>query len=63
MRFVINVRVDNAAFEGDEREHELARILSELAERLSKMPLTVDMPIRLSDINGNRVGYAILEED
>jgi len=64
MKFEINISVDNAAFEGEGREEELARILSELAGSLATdTRLVPDEPIRLRDYNGNRVGYAILSPE
>ena len=64
MRFALYVSVENAAFEDEAREDELARILSDLAGRLgSDTRLVPNEPIRLSDINGNRVGFAVLEKE
>lgn len=62
MRFEIHIGTDNAAFHDDGLpEDELARILHELAGRLgSDTRLTLSEPIRLFDVNGNRVGYAVL---
>lgn len=63
MRFELHIGVDNAAFEGEDREDEIARILSELAGRIgSDTRLVPEQPIRLRDINGNRVGFAVLTE-
>ena len=62
MKFELHISVDNAAFEGEEREDELGRILTELGTRLREdTRLVPNQPIRLMDINGNRVGYAVLQ--
>lgn len=68
MRFELHIGVDNAAFVDDEETFdpapELARILSDLAERIEAGELRwPDEPIRLSDFNGNRVGFAVLTEE
>lgn len=58
MRAVIEVDMDNAAFEGENAGLELARILGDLAEHLKDDVSNVV----LRDVNGNRVGTcAILE--
>jgi len=67
MKFQIEISTDNSAFLDDEETFdpapELARILSGLAERVERGELRwPDQPIRLSDFNGNRVGYAVLSE-
>lgn len=63
MRFEIHIGTGNAAFDGEDREDELARILHGLAGRLgSDTRLTPEEPIRLFDVNGNRVGHAVLTE-
>lgn len=63
MRFEIHIGVENAAFQGEDREDELGRILAELAGRLaSDTRLVPEQPLRLRDINGNHVGFALLTE-
>ena len=53
----ITIETDNAAFEDWPREgcHEVARILSKLAEDIGGGVL----PSTLRDINGNRVGTVV----
>jgi hypothetical protein len=51
MKAVIKIQMDNAAF--DELETELARILTEAANRLTNGSQTT---FGLYDINGNKVG-------
>lgn len=63
MRFELHIGVDNAAFEDEGREDEIARILHELAASLAtETRLVPDQPIRLRDFNGNRVGFAVLTD-
>jgi len=62
VRFELHIGVDNAAFADDDLEIEVARILRELADRVDPGRLVPEEPIRLSDINGNRVGFAVLTE-
>lgn len=62
MIFSVNIHTGNAAFEGDPGP-ELASILIDLANRLNNVPLECDQPIRLRDVNGNRVGFAVLAEE
>lgn len=58
--FTVRIATSNAAFEGEDRNVELARILHSLASRLENDP--DDSLVRLRDINGNRVGYATFNE-
>lgn len=54
MECLINIKMDNAAFDGQPLE-ELERILRTTADRL---PLAgIDRPLILRDINGSTVGY------
>lgn len=62
MRFELNVSTDNAAFDGEDREEELARILRDAADQVARSILRPNEPIRLFDVNGNRVGFAVLTE-
>lgn len=55
MEVVINIKTDNAAFEGVARSGEIARILEKVVARLRDHE---PFPYRLMDINGNHVGYA-----
>jgi hypothetical protein len=54
MKFVLEINCDNAAFgpDYDARNDEVARILDDLATRLS----FGHVPDTLRDINGNKVG-------
>lgn len=55
--FSLDVATSNAAFkEGGCGNLELARILREVATKLERSEFTPDMPSRISDSNGNRVG-------
>lgn len=61
----IEIETDNAAFE-DAPSCEVARILRALAKEMEEsMPLTSDgvfrTPITLRDVNGNCVGFCILD--
>ena len=59
MKFTLEITCDNAAF-GDDRNAELARILTQLAERIDAGVLVDSLVLR--DINGNKVGIAALHE-
>ena len=48
----ININMENAAFEGNNKEYELNRILKELADKIRNY----ETPTKLKDINGNTVG-------
>lgn len=54
-QFRLNIDTDNAAFEDGNREAEIARILTDLAEKLE---IGHHMPRYLRDGNGNAVGLA-----
>ena len=54
MKYVIEINMDNAAFENNEAD-ELARILTRLADRLQQGG---SLECSLHDINGNKVGSA-----
>jgi hypothetical protein len=59
-KFVVSIETDNAAFE-DAPENEIARILSELADKVEGRGMavvTVFGSLTLRDINGNIVGKA-----
>lgn len=51
MQYIIKIKTDNAAFDGDTGP-ETARILRELADRFE----SGYVPLYLLDINGNKVG-------
>lgn len=56
MKFVIEIKMDNAAFDTHEPT-EVVRILRGLADRIEAVG---DMEHALLDINGNRVGESIV---
>jgi hypothetical protein len=58
--FRLTIDTGNAAFEGDDAGHELARILRNLAAKLEANgpPAKRGDPWPLYDVNGNRVGEA-----
>lgn len=57
MRFKLEIKMDNAAFE-EPSGTELARILRDLADDLAEMDCFPGYSKTLMDINGNRVGQA-----
>jgi len=69
--FSVHIGTGNGAFHDDDEADtynpgpELARLLRELADRVADLPggLAVDQPLRLHDINGNRVGFAVLNAE
>jgi hypothetical protein len=48
----ITIKTDNAAFEGENKSYEIARILQELATKIENG----NMSPPVMDINGNKVG-------
>lgn len=64
MRTVIEIQMDNAAFEENGRDIEIARILRALAARIdghSHFSPGHDQALR--DSNGNEVGYCSVKAD
>lgn len=62
----LNLKLDNAAFEGEALGPELARVLRDLADRVCARPreyLNGIDGIRARDINGNSVGFLNLDID
>ena len=56
-KVVIEIETENAAFEGVDRDRELARILRMLAAKMmDKYEYGLDYSPNLFDVNGNRVG-------
>lgn len=51
----IELKTDNAAFDGDDCDIEIARILHQLATNIEKG----NRPNSLYDINGNKVGRVV----
>ena len=60
MKLKIEIRMDGAAFDGDNRNQEAARILLELAGNMEagNCPSDTGDHETLMDINGNSVGSA-----
>ena len=58
MKLVIEVNLDNAAFDDDQNIHELRRIMDDLLERLPDPLDLTDGPLNLHDVNGNHCGEA-----
>lgn len=61
MRMVIEIEMDNAAFQDGNRGRETARILREIAQTvklfgITKKPQPFQNNYTFSDINGNKVG-------
>ena len=54
MKATIKIEMDNAAFEDGNAGAELARILGELAAKVSRVEITPGW--NLFDVNGNKVG-------
>jgi hypothetical protein len=57
MTFKLEINTDNAAFDGAPLL-EVARMLRDLASHLEDAGDTINLP--LYDVNGNRVGFAVL---
>ena len=58
--FTLTIKTDNAAFDGDLKTEELARILRVVADKLEGEARTAG---RCMDINGNGVGSFELDDD
>ena len=56
MKATIKIEMDNAAFEDGNAGAELARILGELAAKVSRVEITPGRGWALFDVNGNKVG-------
>lgn len=66
MKLVITITADNDAFEGDELGPETARILHDLAIRVSRLDrntLWRTTPLTIRDVNGNTAGQLAIEDD
>ena len=57
-KLLIDINLDNAAFEGDDAGAEIASILRDLADKLesSPIPAASELLAALYDVNGNCVG-------
>lgn len=62
MDFSVQFCTDNAAFADGDAGYEIARILRDLADKIEENGLVEGVVQRIRDINGNRVGYAVLQE-
>lgn len=64
---ILSLKLDNAAFEGEDLGPELARVLRDLAERIGAQSRTYlagnGNRIRARDINGNTLGFLNLDID
>lgn len=58
MKFKLEIKCDNAAFDGEHRALEIARILEDAASKVECDGANVGDSWKLFDINGNRVGEA-----
>lgn len=63
--FDLTLKTDNDAFADGNTANEIARILTEVADRLRTDGTAAfnNGVIRLRDYNGNRVGFATIEAD
>ena len=64
--FSVMFSTDNAAFSedcGGNMCQEIARILKDLADKIEENGLVEDVVQRIRDINGNRVGFAVLQDE
>jgi hypothetical protein len=62
--FTVTFDTDNAAFSedsGGDMSQEIARILRNLAGKVEENSLVEGVEQRIRDINGNRVGFAVLQ--
>jgi hypothetical protein len=59
----IQIEAINVAFDGENRGHELARILREIAGQIEQNGDCDSFYMSLRDWNGNRVGVATLARD
>ena len=55
-KFEVVFSTDNAAFVAFPDE-EISRILREIADRIEVQGMGANEPVRVRDINGNRVGF------
>jgi len=61
LKFICEIECNNAAFESSP-SLEVARILKQLGRRLEISEADLPQEFKLSDINGNAVGYAEFDE-
>jgi len=62
-KLLIDINLENAAFEGDDAGAEIASILRDLADKLENATITEnDLLAALYDVNGNCVGACETKE-
>jgi hypothetical protein len=61
--FTLTFSTDGAAFADDHAVDEIARLLRDAADTIDYNITCADMVYRLSDVNGNRVGFFIHNVD
>lgn len=61
MKFHLLIECDNAAF-ADDCAGEVARVLRDAAARVADGQADDFEPVRLRDVNGNRVGWGRFED-
>lgn len=59
--FKLEIKTDNAAFEGNGERFETGRILIELGRKMQRGEFDEECSLR--DDNGNKVGFAELKEN
>jgi len=62
MKLTLEINMDNAAFE-DAPGQEAARILHKIACKIQDWPGANEFNLRLSDLNGNKVGHVTVSND
>jgi len=63
MKMIIEITMNSAAFEEELRSMETSRILKRLAERIEYSQMQEGDGEYLFDINGNRVGHWIIDDE
>jgi len=59
MKLTIEIDMDNAAFEDNGQDVEVRAILSQLTRQFGRLD---DGQITLRDTNGNKVGFAVIQD-
>jgi len=62
MRYYLKLRCNNDAFSGDNLGPEIARILRHEADLLEEGPRPISDFATLRDLNGQKVGHAVLTD-
>ena len=63
MELTIKLNLDNDAFKGGCGAHDIYRILGEILIGVDAFGEIRPMNENLRDLNGNHVGYAVIDED